>query len=97
VIATDFSEDIKGFKDVIYIGRDHREFVEHIDRALSENDEAKIAARTQVALSNTWTARVEAFWKILEGTFDEQSSPLKGGMRAFQVAEDQHSAFSGVR
>ena len=90
VIATDFSEDIKGFRDVIYIGRDHREFVDQIDRALSENDEAKIAARTQVALSNTWTARVETFWKILEGTFDDHSGPLKRGVPAFQLANDQH-------
>jgi glycosyltransferase involved in cell wall biosynthesis len=96
VIATDFSEDIKGFSEVIYIGRDHQEFVQLIDRALSENDGAKIAARTKVALSNTWTARVEAFWKILEGTFDDHSGPLKTGKRAFQVTADPHSAFSQV-
>jgi glycosyltransferase involved in cell wall biosynthesis len=96
VIATDFSEDIKGFKDVIYIGRDHAEFVRLIDTALSQNDGAKIAERTAVALSNTWTARVEAFWKILEGTYDDHSGPLNRDVPAFQGVSDRQSAFSGV-
>ena len=66
VVATDFSEDIQGFKDVIYIGRDPGEFVQLIDRAIQEDDIEKIKARTAVANTNTWTARVETFWEIIE-------------------------------
>ena len=66
VVATDFSEDINGFGDVIYIGRDAREFVTLVDRAICENDCGRIKARMAVANTNTWTARVERFWEILE-------------------------------
>lgn len=66
VVATDFSEDIQGFKDVIYIGRNTGEFVQAIDQAIQENDIEKIQARIAVANTNTWTARVEKFWEIVE-------------------------------
>lgn len=66
VVATDFSEDIKGFGDVVYIGRDGEEFVQLIDRAISENNSERVEARLAVANTNTWTARVEQFWEILE-------------------------------
>ena len=66
VVATDFSEDIKAFGDVVYIGRDAQEFVQQIDRAISENNNERIEARLGVANTNTWTARVEQFWEILE-------------------------------
>lgn len=66
VVATDFSEDIEGFRDVIHIGRDIPEFVQLIDRAIAENSPEKIRARTAVANTNTWTARVDQFWEILE-------------------------------
>lgn len=66
VVATDFSEDIQGFSEVIYIGRDHAEFVQIIDQAISEHNEERIRARTAVANTNTWTARVEKFWEIVE-------------------------------
>ncbi len=66
VVATDFSEDIRSFSDVIYIGHDAGEFVQLIDQAIAENDDKKVLARTTVANSNTWTARVRQFWDILE-------------------------------
>jgi glycosyltransferase involved in cell wall biosynthesis len=66
VIATDFSEDIKTFREVAYIGRDHDEFVSLIDKAIYENDDQKISQRREVANQNTWAARVETFWQILE-------------------------------
>lgn len=66
VVATDFSEDIQAFGDVIYIGRNNGEFVQLIDRAIAENDCNRIKARMAVANTNTWTARVEKFWEILE-------------------------------
>jgi len=66
VVATDFSEDIQSFQDVIYIGRDTREFVQRIDQAIQENSPERIKARTDIANTNTWTARVEKFWEIME-------------------------------
>jgi teichuronic acid biosynthesis glycosyltransferase TuaH len=66
VVATDFSEDIQGFKDVIYIGKDPGEFVQLIDQAVLENSDERIRARTAVANTNTWTARVDKFWEIVE-------------------------------
>lgn len=66
VVATDFSEDIQGFKDVIYIGREHAEFVQLIDQAIHENTAERVKLRTAVANTNTWTARVEKFWEIVE-------------------------------
>jgi hypothetical protein len=47
VVATDFSEDIQEFDDVIYIGHDHEEFVRLIDRGnFDENSEQKDQERT---------------------------------------------------
>ncbi len=85
VIATDFSEDIKGFKDVIYIGSNTAEFVQLINKAIQENNDQKINARTLVANSNTWTARVEAFWNILEGNYIDSSQPPKHANPAYHL------------
>ena len=64
VVSTDFSEDIKAFKDVIYIGCNHADFVSKIDLAFKENNQIRIDQRIEVAKSNTWEARVKLFWKI---------------------------------
>jgi teichuronic acid biosynthesis glycosyltransferase TuaH len=77
VVATDFSEDIQGFSDVIYIGRNPAEFVQLIDLAIHENDANRIKARTAVANTNTWTARVEKFWEIVD---NHHSSVLSESM-----------------
>ncbi|MDF2189752.1 glycosyltransferase [Paraflavitalea sp. CAU 1676] len=66
VIATHFSEDIYTFRDVAYVVDSHEEFLQTIDRSIAENNEARKQARMQVASTNTWTARVEQFWQILE-------------------------------
>ena len=66
VVATDFSEDIQSFRDVIYIGRDTGEYVQLIDQAIHENNPERTTARMAVANTNTWTARVQKFWEILE-------------------------------
>lgn len=76
VVATDFSEDIQSFKEVIYIGRDHAEFVQLIDQAIQENNPDRIQSRTAVANTNTWTARVEKFWEILENHGSAVSATL---------------------
>ncbi len=66
VIATHFSEDIYTFREVAYVVDSHEEFVAAIDKAISENDEARKQARMQVAAQNTWEARVAQFWEIIQ-------------------------------
>lgn len=81
VVATDFSEDIQSFGDVIYIGHSHSEFVQLIDVAIHENDSSRVQARVRVANSNTWTARVEQFWRILENHPAAKTSAQAGHSR----------------
>ena len=66
VVATHFSEDIYSFRNVAYVVDSHDEFLKMIDVAIKENNEQKKQERIQVASENTWTARVEQFWKIIE-------------------------------
>lgn len=66
VVATRFSEDIYSFRNVAYVVDSHEEFLKTIDIAISENSEEKKQERIKVASENTWTARVEQFWKIIE-------------------------------
>ena len=66
VIATHFSEDIYSFKEVAYVVDTDEEFIETIDKAIAENNKEKIQARVNVAGQNTWTARIERFWEIIE-------------------------------
>jgi glycosyltransferase involved in cell wall biosynthesis len=67
VVTSNFSEDIRSFEDVIYVTENDDEFIKTLDRAIVENDEAKVKARFAVANSNTWEARVREFWDIVEG------------------------------
>ena len=65
IISTHFSEDIFSFKDVIYVAEDDDEFLTLIDKAIAENNQERIQKRIEVAQQNTWTSRVEEFWKII--------------------------------
>lgn len=76
VVSTDFSEDIRGFSDVIYLGRNDDEFLNLIDKAIGENSDERIEKRAIVASQNTWTARVERFWEIVEKQLAVGSSQL---------------------
>lgn len=66
VVAVHFSEDIKTFDDVAYIADDHDDFIHLVDVAIKEDSPEKIKQRMEVAAKNTWTARVEQFWDILD-------------------------------
>ncbi len=66
VVARDFSNDIKSFGDDIYIGENHEEIINLVDKAINENSDERIAQRVAVAQTNTWTARVAQFWDIVE-------------------------------
>ncbi len=66
VVATNFSEDICSFADVVYIAENHEDFVRNIDRAIAENSEAMIEQRVLTSKQNTWTERVKEFWEIVD-------------------------------
>ena len=66
VVATNFSEDINGFKDHIYLANSEEAFIQLIDKALLPQTPADIKGRTQLAASNTWTARIKEFWSIVD-------------------------------
>ncbi len=65
VVTTNFSEDIRSFREVVYIAHDHNEFITLIDRALKENNDALAQKRVEYANGNSWTSRVEDFWEIV--------------------------------
>jgi len=65
VVATRFSEDISSFGYVAYITDTHDDFVQAIDRAISEDIINKKVARMEAASANSWGKRVEQFWKII--------------------------------
>ena len=66
VVATDFSEDIKDFKDVAYITANDDDFLGAIQKAVDETDPGLPGRRITRASQNTWTARVEQFWNIVD-------------------------------
>ncbi len=41
VVSTIFSEDIKGFNDVVYLAKDHSQFLDMIDMAIREDSEER--------------------------------------------------------
>lgn len=66
VISTGFSDDIRTFRDVIYLADSHHEFLTLIDRALAEKTKDAVQERLAVAKTNTWSARVEQFWEKVD-------------------------------
>ncbi|MEZ4885979.1 MAG: glycosyltransferase [Chitinophagales bacterium] len=73
VVATNFSEDIRSFSDVIEVAESDEAFIKLIDKAIEEDSPEKIAERVRVAESNTWAARVEQFWEIVKAYKEEQA------------------------
>ena len=75
VISTSFSKDILGFADYIYLSNNHEQFLNQIDQAINENSPEKIQSRNNLAHTNTWEARVEEFWKIIENYLMKKKIP----------------------
>jgi glycosyltransferase involved in cell wall biosynthesis len=65
VIAINFSSDIKSFNHVAYIEDTHEGFLHAVRSAIKENTPERVKERMIVASQNSWTARVEKFWEIL--------------------------------
>ena len=66
IVATPFSEDIKAFGHLISLEADHSLFSDGIERELKENSMEKSIRRNEEASKNTWEARVNSFWTLLQ-------------------------------
>jgi glycosyltransferase involved in cell wall biosynthesis len=64
IVATQ-TKAMEMFKDTVYLGSTKDEYVELIERALSENSEELIHKRIRVAKSHTWTNNVEAIYESI--------------------------------
>ena len=65
VVSTAFSEDIKSFEDQIFLVETDEQFIEAIEEAVLANSETDVQKRVNKAKTNSWEARVEHFWKII--------------------------------
>lgn len=65
VVTTNFSEDIRLFKDVILIANTEDEFLKYIDLAIQEDNMNLVHKRLKFSGNNTWANRVNDFWKII--------------------------------
>ncbi|RMG81535.1 MAG: glycosyltransferase family 1 protein, partial [Bacteroidetes bacterium] len=77
VVSTDFSEDIRGFGDVIYLAPDDDAFLHEIDRAIVEDNTERAGNRVTKAAENTWTERVRQFWEIVEARLEMKTPAPK--------------------
>ncbi|TXK52119.1 glycosyltransferase family 1 protein [Pontibacter qinzhouensis] len=85
VVSTAFSDDIIDFKDVVYIAQTEQEFVNKISEAIATDDADKKQDRMQTAQLNTWKARAEKFWELVEEQ-QESNAPAKATPARFVSA-----------
>ncbi|WP_050977478.1 glycosyltransferase [Nitritalea halalkaliphila] len=69
VVSTNFSVDIAGFADAIYLAEDHEAFLEALPKAIADQSPEAIQARYARASQNSWTARVAHFWSLIDTLF----------------------------
>lgn len=68
VVATNFSVDMARFADRVWLANDHDTFLASIDQALAHRSEAESRQRLASAEGDSWDARVELLWQLLEKT-----------------------------
>ncbi len=77
VVSTDLPEIIKFNKEndnLIYIGRDYREFTDSILKSITLPDTPEIISkRISLAKKNNWTTRIEEMSKLIEESLDNKS------------------------
>jgi len=66
VIATRFSPDIQSFGEMIYLADNASHFSQIVSEAVHEHSEEAVAKRLAMAEQNTWTARIEQLWDIVD-------------------------------
>ena len=73
VVSTNFSEDIAGFKEHIYLANNHEEFLQLIDKAINNNSAEKMQQRLKAAEANAWEHRVELFWQLAWDAYNRKT------------------------
>ncbi|HMR57188.1 MAG TPA: glycosyltransferase [Cyclobacteriaceae bacterium] len=66
VVSTSFSPDINGFSPLVYISNSHEEFLNNIDKALTEDSQERIQERMAVAKKNSWVERGKEFLELID-------------------------------
>jgi teichuronic acid biosynthesis glycosyltransferase TuaH len=66
IVATNFSQDLVDFKDVISLTRTKIEFITSLEKEVESDDVIKQRRRVSKASENTWEARVNSFWQIID-------------------------------
>ncbi|AKL95213.1 glycosyltransferase [Clostridium aceticum] len=64
IISTALPE-VLPFSKYLYVARNHEDFVDHIDKALAEDDPKILARRKEIAKLNAWEKRVESIEEII--------------------------------
>ena len=76
IIATNFSEDIRGFSEYIHIAQDHDDFIRLIDVAKHDYSTEKIEKRMLMASKNTWGDRVREFWENIDVHLEKKATKI---------------------
>lgn len=66
VVSTPFSEDVLGFEEVVYIARDHEQFLNNIRKAIQEDSALLRGRRMSYSQSNSWENRADTFWSLIK-------------------------------
>jgi glycosyltransferase involved in cell wall biosynthesis len=71
-VATNFSEDIRGFQPHVRIADSYIHFDKLINEAVVDYSEEKVRQRMAIAERNTWGDRVREFWEIVNGHLEQR-------------------------
>lgn len=74
VVTTNFSDDIVGFRDHVYLAENHDQFLQMIDKAVNDNTLEKMQGRLQAAAVNAWEYRAELFWQLAWDTYRQKNN-----------------------
>jgi spore maturation protein CgeB len=64
VVAVDLPE-VRNYNEVIYIAKNHDDFVKKIEQALKENNEELVKKRKLAVKGESWQERVEKISEII--------------------------------
>lgn len=65
VVSVDMP-DVRAFSEVIYIGKDHEDYIKQVERALEEDNSERVEKRLQLAKQNSWEARTNTMLNIVQ-------------------------------
>jgi len=65
VVATNFSEDVSQFSEVVFLEDEVQSYVSAIGSAIATDSDSQRKARVSAAENNNWSARAVEFWRLL--------------------------------